>query len=214
MILYDYFRSSASYRVRIALALKNIDYEKKEIHLVKDNGQQFSEAYVAKNIFSRVPSLEVDGVVITQSLAIIDYLEKMHPKPSLYTGDAKTDAEILAFAQLIACDIHPLNNISVLNYLKNEFEISDEGRQRWYVHWLENGFKALESMLKKSAGAYCFGDQITLADVCLIPQVYNAKRFNVPLDNYPTIVKINEQALKHKAFYQASPDNAVELTLL
>ncbi len=206
MVLYDYFRSSASFRVRIVLQLKKINFESKEIHLINNGGEQFSNAYKAINPQSRVPSLQDGNVTITQSLAIIDYLEDKYPQHSIYPTDPVLKAKVKAFALTIACDIHPLNNSGTLNFLKAEFAATKEDISKWYAHWIELGFVALEKTLQKTAGFYCFGDEITLADICLIPQVYNAKRFNVDISAFPNIEKISIHAMKHPAFFHASPE--------
>lgn len=205
MKLYDYFRSTAAYRVRIALNYKKLRYDLEEIHLVNDGGEQHQVPYRDINPQGRVPTLLDGDDVLTQSLAIIEYLEEVHPQPALLPTDAMLRAKIRAFANAIACDIHPLNNLSVLQYLKNTLNVSDEQKNAWYAHWIEIGFAALEKGLVNSAGKYCFGNQLTLADLCLIPQVYNANRFAVPLDNYPTILRINENCLAMPAFDQAKP---------
>ncbi|GGG07817.1 MULTISPECIES: maleylacetoacetate isomerase [Cysteiniphilum] len=209
MILYDYFRSSASFRVRIALQLKKISYESKEIHLINHGGEQFSSAYKAINPQSRVPALQDGNVIITQSLAIIDYLEDKYPKHSIYPIDPVLKAKVKAFALTIACDIHPLNNSGTLNFLKSEFAANEAHINKWYAHWVQLGFSALEQTLQQTAGMYCFGDEISLADICLIPQVFNAKRFNVDISSFPTIQRIYEHAMKHPAFFNASPEQVM-----
>lgn len=204
--LYDYFRSSACYRVRIALNLKNIPYEQVPIHLVE--GKQASEHFLKVNPQGLVPALVLPQShhVLTQSLAIIEYLEETFTQVPLLPKDALAKANVRALAQIIACDIHPLNNLRVLKYLKHTFSVDDEQKMKWYFHWLKLGFDAFEAALR-SSGAYCFGDTPTLADVCLIPQVYNALRFDFALDNYPHIQKIHQHCAKHAAFMKALPEN-------
>lgn len=215
--LYDYFRSSASYRVRIALNLKNLHYHLEAVHLVQSGGEQFTQDYVALNPQKLVPTLqdEDNGLTMTQSLAIIEYLEEQYPNPRLFPEDPRLRASIRSFALAVACDIHPLNNLRVLKYLKNTLHITDEQKQSWYQHWILEGFEAIETRLKKenNMGQYCFGDSITLADICLIPQVYNANRFDCPMDDFPLIQRVNENCLKHPAFEKASPDNQPDANL-
>lgn len=207
MKLYDYFRSTASYRVRIALNLKGIAYEAIPVHLVNQGGEQFFEAYRDKNPQSLVPTLETQSLTLSQSLAIIDYLEDIAPSPSIYPTDPSAKAQVKSLALSIACDIHPLNNLRVLQYLKNEFKLSDEDKMRWYQHWIQLGFEAIESQLSKYQRSLnvCLGDTPTLADICLIPQVYNANRFNCDMSPYPLIKTINDYCLSLEAFQLASP---------
>ena len=206
MKLYSYFRSSAAYRVRIALNLKGLTYEMVPIHLTKDGGRQHSPDYRAVNPQARVPTLEVsDGKILTQSLAIIEYLDEVHPKPPLLPPDALERAKVRAIAQLIACDIHPLNNLVALQYLKRQLKHEQAEIDAWYHHWINEGFAALEAMLK--GGPYTCGTSVTLADVCLVPQVANARRFKVPLDRFPKIVAAETACLKLSAFDKARPEN-------
>ena len=206
MKLYTYFRSSAAYRVRIALNLKGIAYEAIPIHLTKEGGKQHSAAFRAVNPQGRVPALELDGGdVLTQSLAIIEYLDETHPQPPLLPGNPLARAKVRALADLIACDIHPLNNLIALQYLRRELKHEQPAIDAWYHHWVLQGFQALESMLK--SGPYAFGSTVTLADVCLVPQVYNARRLKVPLDAFPNIVAVDAACLKLPAFDKARPDN-------
>ncbi len=205
MTLYDYCRSTASYRVRIVLQLKGIPYTKKEVHLVNGGGEQHMSAYHAINPQQRVPSLDDNGFVVTQSLAIIDYLEKKYPEPCLYTRDLHMDAKVNSIAQIVACDIHPLNNLSVLQYLKGEQYCDDYQKTAWYHHWVHQGFSAIEAMLDQGSD-YCVGNQLTLADVCLVPQVYNANRFGVDMSAYPRISAINDYCLSLEVFSLVSPN--------
>lgn len=206
MKLYSYFRSSAAYRVRIALNLKGLSYEMAPIHLTKDGGRQHTPEYRAINPQARVPSLEVSGGnVLTQSLAIIEYLDETHPEPPLLPADALDRAKVRAIAQLIACDIHPLNNLIALQYLKRQLKHEQAEIDAWYHHWIIEGFGALEVML--GSGPYSYGATITLADVCLVPQVANARRLKVPLDKFPKIVAADAACLKLAAFDKARPEN-------
>lgn len=203
-LLYDYFRSSASYRVRIALNLKGIDYEHRPINLAQ--GAQRDEAYRALNPQAFVPMLEIDGHRLTQSLAIIVYLDQLYREPPLMPSDPADGAHVRALAMSVACDIHPLNNLRVLKYLKGTLGVSEEAKDEWYRHWVTEGLAALEELARPRAGAFLFGDQPTIADVCLVPQLYNARRFSVPLTDYPTLRRADETASAHAAFAAAHPD--------
>ena len=206
MKLYSYFRSSAAYRARIALNLKGIPYEMASIHLTRGGGQQHGAEFRTVNPQRRVPALALDnGETLIQSLAIIEYLDEMHPEPPLLPADPVARAHVRAAAQVIACDIHPLNNTSPLFYLKNTLKQDQETINAWYAHWVTVGFEALEALLRP--GPYSFGDEVTLADVCLVPQVANARRFNVPLDTFPKIVAVDAACLRLPAFDKAHPDN-------
>ncbi|WKE64111.1 maleylacetoacetate isomerase [Gallaecimonas kandeliae] len=207
MKLHGYWRSSAAYRVRIALALKGIDYQQVPVHLVKDGGQQHSAGYRALNPAELVPCLENEGLALGQSLAILEYLEETQGGPALLPAEPGPRALVRAFCQDIACDIHPLDNLRVLQYLKGEMGVSDEQKDSWYRHWIAVGFAALEQRLAKTAGQYCFGDTLTLADCCLVPQVYNARRFNLDLGPYPTLVAVAERLEALPAFIAAAPEN-------
>lgn len=204
--LYTYYRSSAAYRVRIALNLKSLEVEHIPVHLVKDGGEQHSEAYKAKNPQGLVPMLETEKDGLTQSLAIIEYLEARHPQTSLLPSDDLDKAKVRALALSIACDIHPLNNLRVLKHLGNTFGASDEQKAAWYRHWIEVGFAALEqTLIQTSNGKFCFADSASIADCCLIPQVYNARRFDVDLDPFPTIKAIDAHCSDLSAFKKAHP---------
>ena len=206
MKLYSYFRSSAAYRVRIALNLKGLPYEMVSIHLTKEGGKQFSPDYKAVNVQMRVPALELaGGEVLTQSLAIIDYLDEMHPRPPFLPEDPLQRAKVRAVAQAIACDIHPLNNVSPLKYIKSTLGKDQAAIDDWYRHWILLGFEAVEAWLKP--GPYAFGAQVTLADICLVPQVANARRFDVPLESFPKIVGVAAACLALPAFDRARPEN-------
>lgn len=207
MKLYSYWRSTAAYRVRIALNIKNIDYKYKAVHLVKNGGEHFMTDYKSVNPQSLVPALETDNKeVLTQSLAIIDYLEETFPLPSVYPVNSVQKAQAKAMALSIACDVHPLNNLRVVKYLKGK-NWSQAELDEWYAHWIHEGFTAIEKQLSSTTGLYCFGDNVSVADIFLVAQVYNANRFNVPLDDYPNIVKINKHCLSQKAFIDAMPEN-------
>jgi maleylpyruvate isomerase len=203
--LYTYFRSSAAFRVRIALNYKGIAYQSVPVHLRRDGGEQLSAAFGERNPAHLVPVLEDAGLRLTQSLAIIEYLEDAYPTPALLPGAAAARAQVRALALSIACDIHPLNNLRVMRYLKAPLAIDDAGREQWSRHWIELGFGALERMLQHGAGACCYGDTPTLADCCLIPQVFNAQRVNCPLEPFPTIRRIFEHCMGLESFARAAP---------
>jgi maleylacetoacetate isomerase len=203
-VLYEYWRSSASYRVRIALNLKQVDYESRPVNLL--TSEQNSDEYRAINPQGFVPMLEIDGQRLTQSLAIINYLDLRFPNQPLLPASAAERAHVVAMALTIACDIHPLNNLRVLKYLKTELGHSQEEIDRWYAHWIGEGLPALEALAAPQAGKFLFGDAPTGADVCLVPQLYNARRYNVPLDEYPTLLRADENANKLDAFAAAHPE--------
>jgi maleylacetoacetate isomerase len=203
-VFYEYWRSSAAYRVRIALKLKGVDYESRQIDLRED--EQKSEAFRRLNPQGLVPMLEIDGHRLTQSVAIINYLDLRYPNVPLLPAAAAERAHVVAMAMIVACDIHPLNNLRVLKYLKTELGHSQDEVDRWYAHWIEQGLPGLEAMAAPQSGKFLFGNAPTGADVCLIPQLYNARRFNVPLDEYPTLLRAEENANKLEAFAAAHPD--------
>jgi maleylacetoacetate isomerase len=203
-ILYDYWRSSAAYRVRIALNLKGVDYESRQIDLRDD--EQKSDEYRALNPQGLVPMLEIDGHRLTQSVAIINYLDLRYANQPLLPASAAERAHVVAMAMTVACDIHPLNNLRVLKYLKNELGHSQDEIDAWYRHWIAEGLPALEAMAAPRAGKFLFGDAPTGADVCLVPQLYNARRFDVPLDDYPTLLRADANANKLDGFAAAHPD--------
>jgi maleylacetoacetate isomerase len=203
-ILYEYWRSSAAFRVRIALHLKGVDYESRQIDLRE--GAQNSAGYRAINPFGLVPMLEIDGHRLTQSLAIINYLDLRYPSRPLIPAVAAERAHVVSMSLSIACDIHPLNNMRVLKYLKNELGHSQEEVDSWYRHWISEGLPAVELQAKALSGAFMFGDGPTVADICLVPQLYNARRYDVPLGDYPTLLRAEENANKLDAFAAAHPD--------
>lgn len=204
IILYDYYRSSASYRVRIALNLKGVDYEQRPVNLL--DSEQRSDEYRALNPSGLVPCLEIDGLRLTQSLAMINYLDLRFANQPLIPASAEARAHVVSMCLTIACDIHPLNNLRVLKYLKNELGQPQEEIDRWYAHWISEGLPALEALAAPRAGKFLFGDGVSAADVCLVPQLYNARRYNVPLDDYPTLLRAEENANKIEAFAAAHPD--------
>lgn len=207
MTLYGYWRSSAAYRVRIALNYKELTYNQKTVHLVNHGGEQHHNHYKKLNPFQLVPTFVDDEINLTQSLAIIDYIEEKYPKISLFPQQIKDKAMVKSMAMSIACDLHPLNNLRVLNYLKDELHIANQQKLQWYQHWVTTSFDAFETLLTLYAGKYCFGDTVSLADVCLIPQVYNAKRFAIEMSSYPLILAIYDRCNQHCAFINALPEN-------
>lgn len=205
MKLYNYFRSSASFRVRIALALKGLEYEYVPVHLVK--GEQLAPGYASLAPAKLVPLLQDGEHGITQSLAIIEYLDEIHPEPPLLPSDALGRARVRSLAMDIGCEIHPLNNLRVLKYLKNELGVGEEAKNAWYRHWVESGLEVVESRLRDdpATGRYCHGDTPTLADCVLVPQIFNAQRFECNLDHVPTVMRVFEQCMQHPAFATAQP---------
>lgn len=212
MRLYTYFRSSAAYRVRIALNLKGLDWSPVAVHLVRSGGEQHLPDYRALNPAGLVPALEDGGHVLTQSLAIMEYLDETHPAPPLLPADALGRARVRAIAQSIACDIHPINNLRVLQYLTRELGASDEQKNAWYRHWVTQGLAALEQMLAghPDTASFCHGDTPTLADCCLVPQVFNARRFGCDLGAMPVIQRIAERCEALEAFRLAAPQQQVD----
>lgn len=209
MLLYSYWRSSAAYRVRIGLNLKGLAYRQQAVHLVREGGEQRQAAYRALNPQALVPSLVHGEVVLTQSLAILEYLDEIQPAPPLLPADAAGRARVRALAQLVACDIHPLNNLRVGQYLKAEYALEQGAVEDWMRHWMREGFAAMEAMLAASrqTGAFCHGDTPSLADCCLIPQLYNAHRFGLDMTPFPTLSAIEARALALPAFDAARPEN-------
>ncbi len=207
LTLYTYFRSSAAYRVRIALNLKGLPCESVPVHLLRDGGEQHSLDYARLNPTELVPTL-VDGEhALGQSLAIIEYLDEVHPSPPLLPGNALERARIRALAQSIACDMHPLNNLRVLQYLGREHQLDEAAKGTWVRHWITLGFTALEAQLQHAnTGVFCHGDTPTLADCCLVPQLFNARRFATPLERFPTLCRIEAACLALDAFQRAAPE--------
>jgi maleylacetoacetate isomerase/maleylpyruvate isomerase len=206
--LYTYFRSSASYRVRIALALKGLEFDAVFVHLA--SGQQMNADYLALNPQGLTPSFETDdGEVLTQSLAILEYLDETHPEPPLLPADATGRARVRAMAQVVASEIHPINNLRVLKYLKDPLAQDQAAIDNWYGHWVAVGFAALEAMVSKfgAEGGYCYGDAVSLADLCLAPQMWNARRFERDLAPYPRLVDIDARLNEIEAFTAATPEN-------
>ncbi|XP_053234531.1 maleylacetoacetate isomerase isoform X2 [Podarcis raffonei] len=197
-VLYTYFRSSCTWRVRIALALKGIAYDSAPVNLVKDGGQQLTPEFQAVNPMQQVPALKIDGITLSQSVAIIEYLEETRPKPSLLPQDPKKRAQVRMISEHIASGIQPLQNLTVL-------EQFGEKKQEWAKNCISRGFKALEQILRETAGRYCVGDEVTMADLCLVPQVFNAGRFKVDLTPFPTINRINKALLELEAFQTSHP---------
>jgi maleylacetoacetate isomerase len=208
MRLYQNWRSSAAYRVRLALNYKGLSYEQVAIDLRK--GEQRRPEFLQINPQGLVPVLEDDGVVLTQSLPILNYLEERYPEPALLPKDLPGRATSRAIAVAIACEIHPLNNLRVLQYLERELGLDEARRLAWYRHWVAEGFGAIETILARSAGAFCVGDAPSLADVCLVPQVYNGRRYECDLAPYPTILRIDERCRQIEAFARAAPERQPE----
>jgi len=219
MLLYSYFRSSAAYRVRIALNIKQLEYEIKPVHLLNSGGEQHSKDYHKVNPSELVPTLNHNGMNISQSIAIMDYLEHVQPRPSLYPSDIQERVACQEFAMSIACDIHPINNLRVLQKLKREQDFSEEQVKQWNLHWIGIGFSALEERLSRGdllkpnpqnkteeKNKFCFGDHASLADICLIPQVYNGLRHGITMENYPQLNSIYQHCKTLKHFKNASPE--------
>jgi maleylacetoacetate isomerase len=206
--LYGYWRSSAAYRVRIALNLKGLAYESRPIHLIREGGEQHAPDYQALNPQGLVPALVDGGRVFTQSMAIIEYLDETRPTPALLPTDPVGRARVRALAQLVSCDVHPLGNLRVLQHLVAQFGADDAAKGVWSRHWISEGLKALEVMLAANVatGRFCHGDTPTMADACLVPQIYNAQRWKLPLDDYPTIQRIHAACQELEAFQRAAPE--------
>lgn len=210
MKLYGYWRSSAAYRVRIALQWKQLSVEHIPVHLVQNGGEQHSAAYRQLNPSELVPTLVDDDVSVNQSLAIVEYLDEKHPDFPLLPSDLASRAIVRALALDIAADLHPLNNLRVLQYLTGPLALSEEQKLAWIHHWLHVGFQSLEQKLAQTSGRYCYQDQVTLADVCLVPQVYNALRFQLDMSDYPVIHRIYLQCQQLDAFQKAAPEQQAD----
>ena len=212
MQLYSYFRSSAAYRVRIALNLKGLDYDIVPVHLIRDGGENYRPEYLSVNPLGLVPALNTDEGPVIQSLAILEYLEEVHPAPPLLPDQPRDRARVRALAQTVASEIHPLNNLRVLDYLVNQLNADDQAKLSWYRHWINEGLTGIERLLADDTrtGAFCHGEQPTLADCCLIPQLYNARRFDCPLDAFPTIRRIDASCSRLRAFEDAAPENQLD----
>lgn len=206
-VLHNYFRSSSSYRVRIALNLKGLPYEYVPVHLNRDGGEQFRPDFKALNPQGLVPVLSEDGINLGQSLAILEYLEEKYPDPALLPKALADRARVRQLALAIACEIHPLANLRVLKFITGGLSLNEDAKMHWIKHWTELGLSALEQDLSRSGthGRFCFGDTPTMADCCLVPQLFNAQRFGIDLAPYPTLVKINEECLKLPQFESAHP---------
>ncbi|WP_130619900.1 maleylacetoacetate isomerase [Dyella amyloliquefaciens] len=207
-VLYGYWRSSAAYRVRIALNLKGLTYESHAVHLVNNGGEQHAPDFKALNPQELVPCLVDDGRVLTQSMAIVEYLDETHPTPPLLPDDPVGRARVRALAQVVGCDVHPLGNLRVLQYLVNGLGLDESAKSVWSRHWIDEGLRALEAMLSGhvATGRFCHGDTPTLADICLVPQLYNAIRWKLSLDEYPTIQRIYDACQALEAFQRAAPE--------
>lgn len=205
--LYGYWRSSAAYRVRIVLNLKGLNYRLSPVHLVKNGGEQHSDAYHELNPSELVPVLKDGEVTLSQSMAIVEYLDDVYPQMRMIPPAGHDKYQVLSLAQDIACDIHPLNNLRVLQYLRQHLDVSEEQKDAWYRHWIQVGFSAFEQKLRRRSGQFCVGDNLSLADVCLVPQVYNAERFGVPMRDFPQIRRISERLRRIPGFVRAAPEH-------
>ncbi|WP_422347367.1 maleylacetoacetate isomerase [Stenotrophomonas sp. DR009] len=212
IMLYTYWRSSAAYRVRIGLELKGLAWEARPVHLVREGGEQHLDAYRALNPQQLVPTLLHEGHALTQSLAIVEYLDERFPQVPLLPADAAGSARVRALAQLVACDIHPINNLRVMQYLERNLQLPADARTQWTLHWMAEGFAAMEAMLANSrdTGIFCHGDRPGLADLCLMPQLYNAHRFGLDLTPYPTLRRIEATCQALDAFERARPENQLD----
>ncbi|HIY72191.1 MAG TPA: maleylacetoacetate isomerase [Candidatus Luteimonas excrementigallinarum] len=209
LTLYSYWRSSAAYRVRIGLNLKGLEYDTAPVHLVRNGGEQHAAEYAAANPQKLVPMLKHGDRVLHQSLAILEYLDELWPEPALLPPDARERQRVRALAQLVASDIHPLNNLRVMRFFEHEWNVPQSERDTWMRHWMEEGFRAFEALVAghPGTGDFCGGDTPSLADCCLVPQLYNARRFGVNLAPYPTLQRIEAACLAHPAFDAARPEN-------
>lgn len=206
MILYSYFRSSAAYRVRIALHLKKIPFEYRPVHLVKDGGQHNKDEYKKLNPMGQVPCLVDGDLALSQSMAILMYLDRNHPSPRLFPEDAKELAKVIQVCEIVNSGIHPIQNLRVMQYLDEKFAIGADGKAAWAAHWIRAGFEGLEKTLEKYSGAFSVGDTLSAADLFIVPQVFNAHRFKVDMKPFPRLSKIEKKCLEIEAFQQAVPD--------
>lgn len=207
LALYSYFRSSTAYRARIALNLKGLNYDYRAIHLLNNGGEQNGIDYRRLNPIGGVPTLIHKGQILSQSMAIIEYLDEVFPLPALFPKTPFERARMKQFCENINCDIHPLTNLKVMQYLEHELGAGSEAREKWIKNWISKGLEACEKLLEKTASKYAFGDTVSAADIFIIPQIFSAQRFKVPLDAYPLIQRINENCLKLEAFIKAHPTN-------
>jgi len=210
LILYNYFRSSTSYRARIALHYKNLKFDYRPVHLLNDGGEQHKSEYISLNSMSEVPTLVHGKLTLSQSVAIIEYLDEVFPAPPLFPDDPARKALVRQFCENINSFLHPLSNLKVLQHLESRHGYTQDDKAQWVSLWAAKGLTALEDILKKNSGTYCFGDEITTADLFLVPQVFSAQRFKVDLNPYPLLMKINETCLKHEAFIKAHPLRQVD----
>jgi maleylpyruvate isomerase len=204
MELFNYFRSSASYRVRIALALKGLDYDYRPVHIAR--GEHLQESYAAVSASRLVPLLRDGELSLTQSLAICEYLDETHPQPPLLPADAAGRARVRALAMDVACEIHPLNNLRVLRFLTQDLKLSEDDKNRWYRHWVETGLAVVESELQRQPATFCHGEQPGLADLVLVPQIFNARRFDCRLDHVPQVMRVFDACMQLPAFEQTRPE--------
>lgn len=210
LTLYNYFRSSTSYRIRIALHYKNLDFEYKPVHLLNDGGEQHSAEYKKLNSMAEVPTLVHDNRVIAQSMAIVEYLDEVFPKNPLFPKDPFKKARVRQFCENINSFMHPLSNLKVLQYLEKNHQYDQDKKDEWVSHWVTKGFQALESILKKEGGKYCFGNEVSAADMFLIPQIFSAERFKVSLEPFPLCRMINSECLKLESFINAHPFRQID----
>lgn len=213
MKLYGYWRSSAAYRVRIVMHLKGLPFESIAVHLVKDGGEQHKDTYTQLNPTHLVPTFVDDEVTLNQSIAIIDYIDEKYPDVAIYPADIANKAKVKALALDVACEIHPVNNLRVQQYLAKTLCVVDQDKLAWSHHWMNLGFAAIEKQLQSSAGDFCFGDEVTMADICLVPQVYNANRFKLDMSAFPNIVRVVDNCNKLPAFIAALPENQPDAQL-
>lgn len=212
LVLYSYWRSSAAYRVRIALNVLGLDHEIRPVHLVRDGGEQHRPDYRELNPQGLVPTLVDGDLILTQSLTILEYLADKHPSPALLPSDSVGRARARQIAAIICTDIHPLNNLRVLQYLEHRLDVDKDDRDRWYRHWITEGFNALERLVQQSrnGGPYCLGEELSIADVCLVPQVYNAHRFKMDMNSWPILAAVEKACLELETFRAASPEQQAD----